>query len=249
MNYDKIIETAFDLIQKEDQALIDETLAETKPISSNYPKEHKTTREDNSNAEWYMEAVDSKLTQSKQHALDELRRRNYRTPPPEVSILLGVIFHGCPNVKDGHWLYIARHWPPRAIVRTIDSMNKQVRNGAMFKNPAALFTFAIQHRKRRRFPKKTMEAVDSQFTHKVIATPVIKTMEAVDTKLVVAVKHTPFKEEKRLRALKPSVCYFCRGTDFWMRRDGGWVCSQCHPCPFPFMDYQGKFTNMRILTA
>ena len=32
---------------------------------------------------------------------------------------------------------------------------------------------------------------------------------------------------------RPRRCYSCRGTRWWQRPSGGWVCGGCHPQPRP----------------
>ncbi len=98
----------------------------------------------------YKRHVNTQQALSKREAIVALSLCHYRTPPKEVAKLLGVVFKNHSS-KEGHWLYIAQRWNPRAITRVIEMMTKQHRRGDVtIKNPAAYFTFLIKMRKKRR---------------------------------------------------------------------------------------------------
>lgn len=87
---------------------------------------------------------------SKTEANEKLKKCTYRTPPKEVAGYLECLFSDNPS-KEGHWLYIAQHFNPRAINRTIVLMIKQQKTGERtIKNSSAYFTSLIKIRKQRR---------------------------------------------------------------------------------------------------
>jgi hypothetical protein len=102
----------------------------------------------------YKRSINSKLTERKLQVIKELKTCNYQTPPRTVSKLLGELFADYDS-KDGHWLFVAQHWPPRAISRVIVQMTKQHRTGEQsIKNPAAYFTAQIKFRKKRKIKRE-----------------------------------------------------------------------------------------------
>ncbi len=151
-----------------DQLLACESVAASVPVKEKSFSEKSNgginTKEENTNGKWLMQAVDTSLTTSlttrKHQAFEDLQRCHFRTSPAKVAELLTAYFQDCPSAASGHWLYIATHWPPRPIVRTIKTIQKQLENGAKIVNPAALFTLRIKHRVRRKFPKSTMQRVN-----------------------------------------------------------------------------------------
>lgn len=95
--------------------------------------------------------VKSKSIQNKHQIINGLEQCNYRTSPKKIALLLEELFIGYPSTKENHWLYIAQHWPPRAINRVIKVMIKQHQRGERtIGNAAAYFTFLIKKRKKRK---------------------------------------------------------------------------------------------------
>ena len=87
---------------------------------------------------------------SREKAILFIRNCDYKTPPKDVAIYLEQFFDGC-GTKNGHWLYIAQHWTPRAINRTLDRIIREHKLGQKtIENPARYFTFLIKLRKVRR---------------------------------------------------------------------------------------------------
>lgn len=86
----------------------------------------------------------------KTEVISKLSACNSGTSPKIVASLLEVLFSS-PETKPGYWLYVAQHWPPRAINRSITKMIKQDRLGqTTIRNPAAYFNQIIKFRKKRR---------------------------------------------------------------------------------------------------
>jgi len=98
----------------------------------------------------YEHDVKLDLTQSKHKVITELEQCNYRTSPKKIASLLErllVDYHA----KEGHWLYVAQNWTPRAINRVIKTMIKQHQRGEKtIDNAAAYFTYLIKFRKKRK---------------------------------------------------------------------------------------------------
>jgi len=91
-----------------------------------------------------------KTNLSKNEAIEKLKKCTYRTPPKEVAKYLVCLFSDNSS-KEGHWLYIAQHFNPRAINRVIALMIRQQKTGERtIKNSSAYFTYLIKHRKQRR---------------------------------------------------------------------------------------------------
>lgn len=127
-----------------EQLLVCESLAETE-------KEGRANEDIFVNGnDTYKSSVNFELTKSKQNVIAELRTFNYRTPPIKIAQLLETLFADC-NSKDGHWLYIAQNWNPRAINRVIKRMIELHNSGRItIHNPAAYFTSLIKFRQKRR---------------------------------------------------------------------------------------------------
>lgn len=140
--------TSFDVY---DQLLACEAIAEAE---QEYQNKYGRTNE-NVSVKWsvndiYKRRVTPTLTKSKHKAVAELGTLNYKTPPIKISQLLEILFAEY-NSKDGHWLYIAQNWNPRAINRVIKRMIGLHNSGRItIKNPAAYFTHLIKFRKRRK---------------------------------------------------------------------------------------------------
>ena len=83
-------------------------------------------------------------------AIKELSSLRARVNPQRMADLLEKIFKGYGVQKDGHWLWIAQRWNPRAMKWVLNSMMKQQQNGKVLTNPPGLFTFSITKRKRRK---------------------------------------------------------------------------------------------------
>lgn len=135
-----------------DQLLACESIEEATPLIQNSKDENLNTKTSvyvNGN-DTYKQRINQELTQSKLAIIANLKTRTYRTPPIEIARLLNQLFLNS-NTKDGWWLYVAQHWPPRAITRVISLMIKQHRRGeSTIKNPAGYFTDRIKHRKQRK---------------------------------------------------------------------------------------------------
>lgn len=98
----------------------------------------------------YKRHINLELTENKQKVIAELKTFTYKTPPIRISQLLQTLFAEY-NSKDGHWLYIAQNWNPRAINRVIKRMiGLHISGRTTIQNPAAYFTYLIKKRKKRR---------------------------------------------------------------------------------------------------
>lgn len=134
-----------------DQLLACESLSESSPIT----REYKTKTNENPSVSGMLNdscspKVIFELTQDKQKVITELTLCNYRTPPIQIATLLEEFFKEWQS-KQGHWLYIAQQWTPRAINRTIHRLSKLHKEGRITViNPAAYFTLLIKFRKRRK---------------------------------------------------------------------------------------------------
>lgn len=84
----------------------------------------------------------------------EIASLNYRTPPRILAGLLDNLFSSI-NTHEGHWLFIAQHWTPKAIKSVINEMLRRHRTGEVtIKSPPAYFTYLIKfHPKRKKFSK------------------------------------------------------------------------------------------------
>ncbi len=134
-----------------EQLLVCESLAETEAEEL---KRDGRTNEDvyvkwNGN-DTYKRTVNFELTEDKLDVITELKTLTYKTSPILVAELLEKLFVNR-ETKDGHWLYIAQNWNPRAINRVIKYMVKAQSSGTRtIDKPAGFFTFLIKRRKRRR---------------------------------------------------------------------------------------------------
>ena len=91
------------------------------------------------------------LIETKRDVIEKLKLFNYETDPIEIASALQTLFVDYPSDKEGHWLYTAQHWNPRAINRVIDRMIKLHSSGrTTIQNPAGYFTRLIKFRKQRR---------------------------------------------------------------------------------------------------
>lgn len=107
--------------------------------------------------------VNFELTQSKQQIITELAQCNYRTSPKAIAGLLEQLFTNC-FTNPGHWLFIAQHYNPRAINRTINRLVKLHNVGSVtIQNPAAYFTYLIKYRKKRRDKYISMIPVNNKY--------------------------------------------------------------------------------------
>jgi hypothetical protein len=98
----------------------------------------------------YKRSVNFEITEDKLKVISELEQCNYKTPPIKIAELLESFFAGYESY-DGHWLYIAQNWTPRATYRTLKQMVKQQQGGwAKIQNPPAYFTKAIKFRTKRK---------------------------------------------------------------------------------------------------
>lgn len=142
-----------------DQLLICEINA---PIlyEENFASNHQETENNNKantsdSVKWngngtYNRNVITTLTHTKRDVIEKLKTFTYKTPPIEIAHALQTLFSNYRS-KEGHWLYIAQHWNPRAINRVIEEMIKRHKTGkTTIQNPPAYFTTAIKFRKTRR---------------------------------------------------------------------------------------------------
>ena len=134
-----------------DQLLVLETVSNSTPVNENYDKE----TNENANASGMINVtckhnVNFELTQSKQEVITKLKECDHLTLRIEIAVLLKEFFKEWKS-KPGHWLYIAQHWSPNPINRTINQMVKDHTSGKItVKNPAAYFTKLIRFRKKRK---------------------------------------------------------------------------------------------------
>jgi len=86
----------------------------------------------------------------KNNIISDLKECNYKTSPRKIASLLETHFSSCGS-RPGHWLYIAQHWTPRAIIGVLEYMEKREKSGwVTIDNPAAYFTKVVRHRKKRK---------------------------------------------------------------------------------------------------
>lgn len=136
----------------EDQLFICESLAQGN-FASNFQEKNDT--EGNVSVKWndndtYKRDTSTTLTETKQNAIKELKTFTYRTPPVEIARSLQALFSGYTS-KEGHWLYIAQNWNPRAINGVLEGMTKLHTSGRItIQNPPGYFTRLIKFRKKRR---------------------------------------------------------------------------------------------------
>ena len=137
-----------------DQLLICESLEGYNEINSLSEKYNNDANESvnvkwNDNGTYKRDAI-SKQTNAKLNAIDVLKTFNYKTPPIEIAKTLEILFIDCAS-QEGHWLYIAQNWTPRAINGVIKNMIKIHTTGrASIKKPAAYFTYLMKLRKKRK---------------------------------------------------------------------------------------------------
>lgn len=134
-----------------DQLLACESIAESTPIKYQYNED---ANENPSVSGMLNDSSSPKvifeLTQDKQKVITELTHCNYRTPPTQIATLLEKFFKEW-HSNQGHWLYVAQQWTPRAINRTIHRLTKlHIEGRITIRNPAAYFTKLIKFRKLRR---------------------------------------------------------------------------------------------------
>ena len=110
----------------------------------------------------YKQTSNEKLKQDKLNAISELKGCNYRTPPKEIASYLEIIFTD-KKTKEGHWLYLSQHYPPRRINQVISKMIKEGKRGdETISNPAKYFTFLIKFRKERKRFRDTNDTCKQQ---------------------------------------------------------------------------------------
>lgn len=98
----------------------------------------------------FKQSVNFELTQSRQEIIEKLKKCNYRTSRIELAKLLEEFFKDW-GIYPRHCLYVAQHWNPRAICRTINEIVKKHESGQVtIHNPAKYFTKLIRFRKERR---------------------------------------------------------------------------------------------------
>ena len=137
---------------QDDKDWIDEQMKSLPPPPAHL--QHKNLNE-NANVKWNVNdtckrIANFELTESKKKVINDLRTCNFSTSPAYISELLRVLFVDYPS-KEGHWLYVAQTWNPRAINRVLKYMVSIQSTGRVtLQNPAAYFTRLIQLRKKRR---------------------------------------------------------------------------------------------------
>lgn len=99
--------------------------------------------------------VDSDSTTSKLHAIEDLKKCDYQTHPVVVAGHLERLFSKF-ETKNGHWLWIAQRYTVRSINQVIAEIIKTHRTRKdTVRNPAAMFTFLIKKRKKRKIFRST----------------------------------------------------------------------------------------------
>lgn len=137
-----------------DELQASESLEETEGSTDNtalnkyYPKDNANVLDENA-SDSCKPKVNPTLIKSKREAISELNKCTYKTPPIVISKLLEQLFIDYPSY-DTHWPYIAQTHPPRAINRVIARMIKFHKSRGRVKNPAALFTYLIRFREKRK---------------------------------------------------------------------------------------------------
>lgn len=139
---------SFDIYE---QLLVCESLAETEAEEQ---KKYRGTNENVSVSgsvnDTYKRRVNLELTESKLKVIQKLKGCIYQTPPVEIAQCLEELFREYES-KEGHWLYIAQTYPPRAINWNLSYMIKVHSSGRRtFQNWAAYFTESIKFRKKRK---------------------------------------------------------------------------------------------------
>lgn len=95
-------------------------------------------------------SVTVELTFSNYEVVNKLRAYTHKTSPKIIAKSLEKLFKGW-ETKDGWWLYVAQHWNPREINRTITHLIKIYEKGlSTIRNPARYFTYLIKLRKKRK---------------------------------------------------------------------------------------------------
>jgi hypothetical protein len=137
--------TPFDVY---DQLLVCESIVESHPVLELPVEQDGCVNGSNNGA--YKRKDGFELTQSQLSAITLLHSYNYRTSPPLIAKQLEIIFADS-NSEPNWWLFVAQHWNPRAICRTLEQIRKQQSQGwKTIKNPAAYFTFLLKYRAKRR---------------------------------------------------------------------------------------------------
>ncbi len=134
-----------------DQLLACEAVAESTPVNQEYERETSGNSSVNGMiSDSCKRNVIFELTQSRHNVITELSKCNYRTHPIKIAQLLKELFKDWES-KDGHWLYIAQNWTPRAINRTINRLTElHISGQKTINNPPGYFTLLVKHRKRRK---------------------------------------------------------------------------------------------------
>ena len=91
-----------------------------------------------------------KWIKSKRNIITVLKKCNFKSSPKDIALLLVKLFDS--ETNDSGWLlYVAQHWPARAINRVLTSIEKQIYMGeTTVRNPAAYFSFLIKKRRKRK---------------------------------------------------------------------------------------------------
>lgn len=135
-----------------DQLLACETLCDASPKSTAYskfnePKENASVSESGNGT--CKPVVNSGLTQSKIDAISKLKKCTSYSSSFEIAKYLEVLFQEYPS-KPKHWLWIAQRWNPREINKSINYMLKLSFKGRIRTNPAAVVTFDVKKRAKRK---------------------------------------------------------------------------------------------------
>ena len=145
----------------DDQKYIWENLPLPQDIDENKNSNTNTNVNSNDNGGCKQQTNEEK-SKSKQQIIDDLKKCHHRTPPIELAGMLEVLFSKSKS-QEGHWLWIAQHYNPRAINWVISEMLNSHRLGRqVISNPGAYFTFLIKKRKMRHGLQAPMVAVNNK---------------------------------------------------------------------------------------
>ncbi|TSC88648.1 MAG: hypothetical protein G01um10145_815 [Microgenomates group bacterium Gr01-1014_5] len=102
----------------------------------------------------YKNGVNSELSWDKSKVISLLKQCTSDTPPIQVSAFLEELFKPWAS-KDGHWLWIAQTYTPRALNWAFLQTEKEYLRGAIRTNPSAYFTYDLRFRKKRKSFRST----------------------------------------------------------------------------------------------
>ena len=106
--------------------------------------------------------ANTELFLGKHKVITKLNEYTRRPCPRKIALLLEKLFMN-PDTKEGHWLYVARHWNQRSINWVILGMIKQHRRGeTSIYDPAKYFTSRIQYRLKKKKFRSTNDTYKRQ---------------------------------------------------------------------------------------